>query len=120
MVVALPAHPLEVGQPPQTHHHVHIACAGPYQHGSLRWPALLEHLVPDARPRALLALAPAAVMRAYLQSPAFLALALAAPVRADSRRQTLIAGVPSAVVLAYLRSPKFSAVCLAALVGADV
>jgi hypothetical protein len=48
----------------------------------------------DARPQALLALAPAAVMLAYLRSAAFLASALAALVGADARPQALLALAP--------------------------
>jgi hypothetical protein len=55
----------------------------------------------DARPQALLALAPLPVMLAYPRSPVFLALALLTLVGADSRPQTLLA---HAVMLANLRS----------------
>jgi hypothetical protein len=48
-------------------------------------------------------------MLAYLQSPAFLAMALAAIVGADARPQALLALAPNAVMLAYLRSPAFLA-----------
>ena len=73
----------------------------------------------DARPQALLALAPAAVMLAYLRSPAFLARALDALVGADARPQALLALAPDAVMLAYLRSAAFLARALDALVRAD-
>ena len=69
----------------------------------------------DARPQALLALAPDAVMLAYLGSPAFLAPALDALVGADARPQALLARAPAAVMLAYLRSPAFLALVLAAV-----
>ena len=72
-----------------------------------------------ARPQALLAPAPLAVMLAYLRSPAFLAPALDALVGADARPQALLAPAPDAVMLAYLRSPAFLALAHAALVGAD-
>ena len=64
--------------------------------------ALTSNLAADARPQALLAPAPAAVMLAYLRSPAFLALALDALVGADARPQALLARAPLAVMLAYL------------------
>ena len=73
----------------------------------------------DARPQALLALAPDAVMLAYARSAAFLARALLALVGADARPQALLALAPAAVMLAYLRSPAFLARALAALVRAD-
>ena len=63
----------------------------------------------DARPQALLALPPLAVMLAYLRSPNFLALALLALVEADARPQALLALAPDAVMLTYLRSPAFLA-----------
>ena len=56
----------------------------------------------DARPQALLALAPTAVMLAYLRSAAVLARALAALVGADARPQALLAQASDAVMLAYL------------------
>ena len=59
------------------------------------------------------------VMLAYPRSPSFLALVLAAFVRADARPQALLARAPDAVMLAYLRSPAFLARALLALVGAD-
>ena len=55
----------------------------------------------DARPQALLALAPFAIMLAYLRSLALLAPALAALVGADARPQALLALAPAAVMLAY-------------------
>ena len=68
--------------------------------------SILDALVgADARPQALLALAPLAVMLAYLRSPAFLAQALLALVGADARPQALLALAPDVVMLAYLRSP---------------
>ena len=63
-----------------------------------------------------LALAPAAVMLAYLRSPAFLALALEALVGAYARPQALLALPPAAVMLAYARSPAFLADVLGAAV----
>jgi len=90
----------------------------------LRSPAFLARVLDalvgaDARPQALLALAPLAVMLAYLRSPAFLAPALDALVGADARPQALLAPAPLAIMLAYLRSPAFLAPALDALVGAD-
>ena len=78
--------------------------------------SILDALVgADARPQALLALAPAAVMLAYLRSPAFLARALLALVGADARPQALLAPAPAAVMLAYLRSAAFLALAPAAV-----
>ena len=72
----------------------------------------------DARPQASLALAHAALMLAFLRSPAILAPALLALVgqMLDPRR---LAPAPVRVMLAYLRSPAFHALALLALVGAD-
>ena len=81
--------------------------------------ALLALVGADARPQALLARAPFAVMLAYTRSTAFLALALLALVGADARPQALLALASFAVMLAYLRSPAFLAPALDALVGAD-
>ena len=67
-----------------------------------------------ARPHAHFALAPDAVMLAYLRSPAFLALALVALVGAYARPQALLALAPDAVMLAYARSPAFLAQILPA------
>ena len=77
--------------------------------------ALLALVGADARPQALLARAPDAVMLAYLRSPAFLAPALDALVGADTRPQALLALDPDAVMLAYARSPAFLALVLAAV-----
>ena len=63
----------------------------------------------DARPQALPALAPDAVMLAHLRSPAFLELALHALVGADARPQALLALASDAVMLAYLRTRAFLA-----------
>ena len=70
-------------------------------------PALAAIVGADARPRALLALGPAAVMLAHLRSPAFLARAPDALVWADARPQALLALAPDVVMLAYLRSATF-------------
>ena len=81
-------------------------------------PALAAIVGADARPRALLALGPAAVMLAHLRSPAFLARAPDALVGADARPQALLARAPAAVMLAYLRPAAFLALALDAPVGA--
>jgi hypothetical protein len=57
-------------------------------------PALDALVGADARPQALLALAPFAVMLAYLRSAAFFALALDVLVGADARPQALLALAP--------------------------
>ena len=69
----------------------------------------------DARPQALLALTPAAVMLADLRSPTFPALAADALVLADAAAQALLAPAPDAVMLAYAQSPAFLARALLAL-----
>jgi hypothetical protein len=90
----------------------------------LRSPAFLALILDalvgaDARPHALLALAPAAIMLAYLRPPAFLAPALVALVGADARPQALLALAPDAVMLAYLRSAAFFAPALFTVMGAS-
>ena len=74
----------------------------------LRSPAFLARALDAlvgayARPQALLAPAPDAVMLAYLRSPAFLARALDALVGAYARPPALLALVPLAAMLAFLR-----------------
>ena len=76
-------------------------------------------MLADAAIQALLARAPAAVIFAYLRSPAFLADVLLALVLADARPQAIFAPAPAAVMLAYLQSPAFLAPALDALAGAD-
>ena len=73
----------------------------------------------DAPPQALLAPAPAAVMLAYLRSPASLARALDALVGAYARPQALLALAPLAVMLAYARSPAFFAISFFTVVRAS-
>ena len=90
----------------------------------LRSPAFLAFILDalvgaDARPQALLALAPAATVLAYLRPPAFLAPALVALAGADARPQALLALAPGAVMLAYLPSAAFFAPALFTVMGAS-
>ena len=76
----------------------------------LRSPAFLASTLDalvgaDARPQALLALAPAAVMLAYLRSTAFLVPALAAVVGAYLRSPSFRARAPWAIMFAFKRHP---------------
>ena len=58
-----------------------------------------------ARPSALLALVPFAVMLAYARSPHSLECLLRTPVMADARPPALLAHVPVAVMLAFRALP---------------
>ena len=65
----------------------------------------------DGRPQTLLALAPDAVVLAYLRAPAVLACGLDTLVGAGARPQALLARVPDAVMLAYLRASAVLCTC---------
>jgi len=73
----------------------------------------------DARPPALLASAPLALVLADARPPALLALAPLALVLADARPPALLAFAPFALVLAEARAPTLLALAPDALVLAD-